>query len=85
MGLEQAGILRRDDEIVVADVKNIYYAYVLYDRHRARVVPQILAELRRRGIYSIGRYGLWEHTSMEDAIAQGKGLAEVLRTRQAAA
>jgi len=85
MGLEQAGILRRDDEIVVADVKNIYYAYVLFDRHRARVVPQILAELRRRGIYSIGRYGLWEHTSMEDAIAQGKGLAEMLRTQQAAA
>ncbi|MET0516506.1 MAG: FAD-dependent oxidoreductase [Nitrospiraceae bacterium] len=85
MGLEQAGILRRDDEIVVADVKNIYYAYVLYDQHRARVVPQILAELRRRGIYSIGRYGLWEHTSMEDAISQGKGLAEMLRTQQAAA
>jgi protoporphyrinogen oxidase len=85
IGLEQAGILRRDDEIAVADVKNIYYAYVLFDRHRARVVPQILAELKRRGIYSIGRYGLWEHTSMEDAIAQGKGLADMLRTRQAAA
>ena len=85
MGLEQAGILRRDDEIAVADVKNIYYAYVLFDSHRARVVPQILAELRRRGIYSIGRYGLWEHTSMEDAIAQGKDLAETLRTQQAAA
>lgn len=84
-GLEQAGILRSDDEIVVADVKNIYYAYVLFDRHRSRVVPQILDELKRRGIYSIGRYGLWEHTSMEDAIAQGKTLAEMLRAHQAAA
>lgn len=83
-GLEQAGIFRREDEIIVVDVKNIDYAYVLFDAHRARAVPHILEELRKRGIHSIGRYGLWEHTSMEDAIAQGKQLAEQLRTRMAA-
>lgn len=80
-GLERAGILRPDDEALVADVKEIYYAYVLFDRHRARALPAILAELERRGIYSIGRYGRWEHTSMEDAIAQGKQLAERLKTK----
>lgn len=84
-GLERAGILRSEDEIVVADVKNIHYAYVLFDRHRAGAVPVILNELKRRGIHSIGRYGLWEHTSMEDAIAQGRSTAEHLRTLQAAA
>ncbi len=83
-GLVRAGVLRRDDEIVMADVKDIYYAYVLFDRHRARAVPIILAELERCGITSIGRYGLWEHTSMEDAIAQGKALADVLHTRAVA-
>jgi protoporphyrinogen oxidase len=77
-GLERIGILRRDDEIVVADVKNLHYAYVYFDRHRARAVPAILSELERRGIHSIGRYGAWEHTSMEDAISQGKRLAERL-------
>ncbi len=77
-GLERAGILRPEDEVLVADIKDIYYAYVLFDRHRARALPAILAELERRGIYSIGRYGRWEHTSMEDAIAQGKQLAERL-------
>ena len=81
VGLEQVGILRPDDEIVVADVKNLHYAYVYFDRHRARVLPSILAELERRGIYSIGRYGRWEHTSMEDAIGQGKQLAERLRAQ----
>ena len=80
-GLERAGILRPDDEILVADVRDIDYAYVLFDTHRARALPAILAELERRGIYSIGRYGRWEHTSMEDAIAQGKQLAEQLRTK----
>jgi protoporphyrinogen oxidase len=78
-GLERAGIFRPDDEIVVADVKDIRYAYVLFDKHRARALPAILAELESRGIHSIGRYGRWEHTSMEDAIAQGKQLAEQLR------
>jgi protoporphyrinogen oxidase len=79
-GLEQAGILMPDDELVVADVKDLHYAYVYFDQHRARAVPAIVAELERRGIYSIGRYGRWEHTSMEDAIGQGKRLAEQLRT-----
>jgi protoporphyrinogen oxidase len=78
-GMQRAGIFRSDDEIVVADVRDIRYAYVLFDKHRARALPAILEELERRGIHSVGRYGRWEHTSMEDAIAQGKALAEKLR------
>lgn len=87
-GLEQAGILRPDDELVVSDVKDLHYAYVYFDHHRAKAVPAILAELERRGIYSVGRYGRWEHTSMEDAIGQGKQVAErlsVQRTHRASA
>ena len=80
-GLERAGILQPDDEIVVADVKDLTYAYVYFDRHRARALPAILSELERRGIYSIGRYGRWEHTSMEDAIGQGKLVGERLRAQ----
>ncbi|MFO0730918.1 MAG: hypothetical protein U0361_07990 [Nitrospiraceae bacterium] len=83
-GLEDAGVLRRSDELVMSDVKDIYYAYVLFDRRRGSAVSQILAELERRGISSIGRYGLWEHTSMEDAMGQGRRLAEQLRTALAA-
>jgi protoporphyrinogen oxidase len=82
-GMERAGILLPDDEIVVADVKDLYYAYVYFDRHRARALPAILSELERRGVYSIGRYGAWEHTSMEDAISQGKRLAERLNGQAA--
>ncbi|MGQ0812310.1 MAG: protoporphyrinogen/coproporphyrinogen oxidase [Nitrospiraceae bacterium] len=79
-GMERAGIFKQGDDIVTADIKDIHYAYVLFDRHRARVLPEILAELERRGIHSIGRYGRWEHTSMEDAIGQGQQMAETLRT-----
>jgi protoporphyrinogen oxidase len=77
-GLERAGIFRPEDKVLVADVRDIRHAYVLFDRHRARTVPAILAELEARGIHSIGRYGRWEHTSMEDAMRQGKELAERL-------
>jgi protoporphyrinogen oxidase len=82
-GMERAGILRSGDDIVVADVKDLHYAYVYYDRHRARALPAILSELDRRGIYSIGRYGAWEHTSMEDAIGQGRRAAERLSAQGA--
>ena len=84
-GLERAGIFRPNEELVVADIKDIRYAYVLFDKHRARVLPAILAELERLGIHSIGRYGRWEHTSMEDAISQGALLAERLKAVAAAA
>jgi protoporphyrinogen oxidase len=77
-GLERAGIFRPEDEVIVADVRDIAYAYVLFDRHRARAIPAIRSALEARGIHSIGRYGRWEHTSMEDAIGQGKKLAEQL-------
>jgi protoporphyrinogen oxidase len=81
-GMERAGIVRPDDELVASDVKDLRYAYVYFDRHRACAVPAILQELERRGIYSVGRYGLWEHTSMEDAIGQGMRLAERLRSQE---
>ena len=80
-GLERAGILRATDTCAVQDVKDIHHAYVLFDRHRARALPEILRELERRGIYSIGRYGRWEHTSMEDAISQGRQTAARLMER----
>jgi protoporphyrinogen oxidase len=83
-GLEEAGVLQPADELVMSDVKDLYYAYVLFDRYRNRAVKELLAELERRGIFSIGRYGLWEHTSMEDAIAQGQQVAMRLRMRSAA-
>jgi protoporphyrinogen oxidase len=83
-GLEQADVLRPSDEIVMADVKDLHYAYVLFDRRRGRAVKELLVELERRGISSVGRYGLWEHTSMEDAMAQGQQVAARLRMKAAA-
>ncbi len=78
-GLVRAGIFQPDDALVASEVRDIPYAYVIFDRIRARIVPMILEELERRGIHSIGRYGRWEHTSMETAMQQGKETAKALR------
>jgi protoporphyrinogen oxidase len=80
-GLIQCGILKSSDELVTALVIPIPYAYVVYDQFRKENLPAILRFLRNEGIYSIGRYGAWEYSTMEDAILQGKAVAEELSER----
>jgi protoporphyrinogen oxidase len=74
-GLERAGLLEPGEEPAAVDLVHVPYAYVLYDRARARVLPGILRELESRGVHSIGRYGAWEYGTMEDALWQGVGAA----------
>ncbi len=78
-GLVRAGIMQRGERPSMLDVLQIPCAYVLYDRHRASVLPHLHQELRRLGVRSIGRYGAWEYSTMEDAIAQGREEAMRLR------
>jgi protoporphyrinogen oxidase len=56
----------------------IRYGYILYDQNRGRAVRTIQKYLRKNRIYSIGRYGAWEYSSMEDAMEQGRRTAEFL-------
>ena len=77
-GLRDCGILRRDDRITMQEVLDIPYAYVIFDHARDRELATILRGLREHGIESIGRYGAWEHSSMEEAVWQGKCSAEAI-------
>jgi protoporphyrinogen oxidase len=76
--LERIGILRRGDRIGVEAVFEIPCAYVLYDHARRGAVDSIQAYLKSRGILSVGRYGAWEYSSMEDAITGGREAAELI-------
>jgi hypothetical protein len=76
--LERIGILRRGDRIGVEAIFEIPCAYVLYDHARRDAVAAIQRYLRGRGILSVGRYGAWEYSSMEDAIAGGKEAAALV-------
>jgi len=74
-GLIECGILKRSDELVTVLITPIPYAYVIYDQFREKNLPSILRYLKNEKIYSIGRYGAWEYSTMEEAILQGKRIA----------
>jgi protoporphyrinogen oxidase len=76
--LNTCGLLSQKDQIVVEQVVDIPYAYVVHDAVRYENLPKIMSYLKRNHIFSIGRYGSWGYLSMEDAIMQGKEVAEVL-------
>jgi len=76
--LVACGIMKRDDKILAEKTIFIKHAYVIYDHFRGRHLPRIIQFLRANQIYPLGRYGLWEYTTMEEAILQGKEAAETL-------
>jgi protoporphyrinogen oxidase len=76
--LVACGILKTNDKILAEKTIVIKHAYVIYDHFRRQHLPRILQFLSANQIYSLGRYGMWEYATMEDAILQGKEIAERL-------
>ncbi|MBI4345486.1 MAG: FAD-dependent oxidoreductase [Elusimicrobia bacterium] len=84
-GLRRCGILRSSDRLVARVWLTIPCAYVVYDFDRTPAVGLILAWLRQRGVESIGRYGEWKYSFMEETLLDGKRCAERLLGRGGAA
>ncbi|MDH5406246.1 MAG: FAD-dependent oxidoreductase [Candidatus Aminicenantes bacterium] len=74
--LQRAGILKSSKEVIAEKVFDIKYAYVIYDHTYRKNVRLIHQFLQRNQIFSIGRFGGWKYSSMEDAILDGKETAE---------
>ncbi len=77
-GLEDAKILKRTDKLPVVQFLPIRYAYVIYNAERPRALKTIFSFLKKQGIQSIGRYGAWKYSFMEEAILDGKKAAEAI-------
>jgi len=77
-GLRECGLLKPSDELATKLWISIPFAYVIYDRHRSRVLPRIFAWLQKQGIETIGRYGAWKYSFMEEAVLDGKRCAQRL-------
>ncbi len=76
--LEDLGwIESRNITCVVTHV--IRHAYVHHTPDRDRTVEVILERLRAFDVHPIGRYGLWDYTSMEDSMESAR--AAVLEAR----
>ncbi len=77
-GLRAAGVLRPGDKLLAKVWIPIRCAYVLYDFARTPAVDAIFRHLPRVGVESIGRYGGWKYSFMEETILDGKRCAERL-------
>lgn len=78
--LRDTGIIRSDTGVAARIDLSMPCSYVFHDRFRVRELPSILSELRNRQILSVGRYGAWEYSAMQDAVQWGLTAArEVLR------
>ncbi|MFH1434291.1 MAG: FAD-dependent oxidoreductase [Pseudomonadota bacterium] len=69
------GIIRRASDIKFAIPKSIDYAYVVYDHDHSRATAAIARFLEKNGVFSIGRYGGWNYSAMEDALIMGRETA----------
>ncbi|MBN1384090.1 MAG: FAD-dependent oxidoreductase [Elusimicrobia bacterium] len=70
--LKTAKILKSTDKIVSECTLDIPYAYVIYDKKRNTALKTIQKYLTKHSIISIGRYGGWKYSTMEDAILDGR-------------
>lgn len=78
-GLVDAGVLQSSEDVLFADLRELEYAYVVFDDNYYSALAALLPFLERHNIYPRGRYGSWTYNSMEDCLLLGKELAEKLR------
>ena len=77
-GLQLAGVLREDDEIVFARVAPIAPAYVIYTLDHESAVGTILEWLQELEIHTVGRFGEWQYFNMDQAIGSGRDAVRAL-------
>lgn len=70
--LTKLGFIDGPADVVVSDVVDIPHAYVIHDAAWRKARTIVLGWLDSVGIRSIGRYGAWEYSSMEEALRQGR-------------
>lgn len=67
-----------DQDILTEKIITIDHAYVIYDSWRDQHLAKLLQRLTEHNIYSIGRYGAWKYSSMQEAVLDGKNVTEQL-------
>jgi len=81
-GLKACGLLKSSSQVVEKLWLKIPCAYVVYNRERAEALPVIFDWLKARKVQSIGRYGAWKYSFMEETLLDGKACAQRLAGRR---
>lgn len=70
------GLMKTRDEVTLQHWNVIDPAYVIYTKERQRFLPQVFSYLESRQILSIGRYGAWKYSFMEECLLDGQATAQ---------
>jgi len=73
--LKEMGLVEQESDVKFARLRCIECAYVIYDKNYSKCLETIHPFLKKHNIYSIGRFGSWNYSAMEDAIIDGKNTA----------
>ena len=65
-------------EIEVEALRKLDYGYVIFDKNYEKSRNNIHKFLNKNNIYSIGRYGSWVYSSMEDAMLEGFAIKKII-------
>ncbi len=69
--LVEMGTISRVEDVDFMTLRDIEYAYVVFDDAWKDCRATLLEWLMSKGIHSCGRYGAWVYNSMEDSMIQG--------------
>lgn len=73
--LQATGVLKESDEIIVEDVMDVPFAYVIFDFNRHESLRIIHAWMKSVGLYPCGRFGEWGYHWSFEAIESGQRVA----------
>ncbi len=76
--LKKLDMIISEDEILHLDIRVISNSYVIFNKEWENTVPGLIEKLKGCGVYSIGRYGSWNYSSMSDDIKNGISTAGIL-------
>lgn len=76
--LKNLNMIISEDDIIHMDIRVIPCSYTIFNKNWKNTVPGLLGKLEDNNIYSIGRYGSWNYSSMSDDIKSGIKTAEFL-------
>jgi protoporphyrinogen oxidase len=78
--LAAAGAINSADDVLFAELKELKYAYVVFDHNYYSSVATIISYLESNNVFPRGRYGSWIYNAMEDSILAGREIATRLNT-----
>ena len=75
LGIDEQNIITQKD-------LTLHHAYVIYDQWREKNLAKLLTTLQDLTIHSVGRFGEWKYSSMQEAVLDGKKVAETILRKE---